>query len=91
VAFLDPLGDPIASPTQGQAILYLGPNGDKFKKVFREFGFVLAAGEPLDMASDAGEPSAVSTETESHSGLTDLIPKFPGAIPECAVMIGGSP
>jgi ParB family chromosome partitioning protein len=41
VRFLDPAGNPTGAPLQGQAILYFGPNRDRFRSVFYPFGAVL--------------------------------------------------
>ncbi len=41
VRFLDPDGNPTGAPLQGQAILYFGPNQDRFRSVFYPFGAVL--------------------------------------------------
>ena len=43
VKFIDPAGNPSGAPLQGQAVLYLGENPEKFSSVFSEFGAVLYA------------------------------------------------
>lgn len=41
IRYLTPEGEPANSPLQGQAIIYSGPNADKFESVFSEFGLVV--------------------------------------------------
>jgi ParB-like chromosome segregation protein Spo0J len=43
VRFMDPDGKPSGAPLQGQVVLYLGRNADKFAQAFSEFGRVLYA------------------------------------------------
>jgi len=45
IRFLDPEGRPSGAPLQGQMICYFGPNRERFKKVFAQFGLVLLARE----------------------------------------------
>lgn len=45
VRFLNPEGQPVGAPLQGQAVIYLGKNVEKFTKVFESFGPVLMAPE----------------------------------------------
>jgi len=40
IRFLRPSGEPGQSPKQGQAILYFGPNSDRFEQHFKAFGNV---------------------------------------------------
>jgi hypothetical protein len=42
VKFLDPSGNP-GAPLQGQALLYVGEEQEKFGRVFAEYGAVLYA------------------------------------------------
>lgn len=41
VKFLDRTGKPANTPVQGQAVLYVGPNVESFRKRFSSFGFVV--------------------------------------------------
>lgn len=41
IKFLDPKGNPSGAPLQGQAIIYSGPNVDKFDDDFSKFGLVV--------------------------------------------------
>jgi hypothetical protein len=40
ISFIDPDGNPSASPLQGQAFFYFGSDADHFFEVFRNVGFV---------------------------------------------------
>lgn len=41
IRYLTPDGEPANSPLQGQAIIYSGPNADRFEAAFSEFGLVV--------------------------------------------------
>jgi len=41
IRFLDPEGNPSGAPLQGQAIIYSGPNFEKFQSEFEGFGLVV--------------------------------------------------
>lgn len=41
IRFLDPEGNPSGAPLQGQAIIYSGPNFEKFQSEFENFGLVV--------------------------------------------------
>jgi ParB family chromosome partitioning protein len=45
VKFLDPDGNPVGAPLQGQVVIYLGSDPDAFAGAFRAFGKVLYAHE----------------------------------------------
>jgi len=44
IKFLDPQGNASGAPLQGQAIIYSGPNVDRFQEAFASFGLVVKHG-----------------------------------------------
>ncbi len=40
VRFLNPAGEPVGAPLQGQAVLYFGDNVEQFNRSFSAFGFI---------------------------------------------------
>lgn len=50
VRFLNPAGEPVGAPLQGQAVIYFGANVDDFSRAFMSFGPVLTAVEPGEAA-----------------------------------------
>lgn len=50
VRFLNPAGAPVGAPLQGQAVIYMGPDPDRFAHAFASFGPVLGALELQEAA-----------------------------------------
>jgi hypothetical protein len=63
VKFLDPAGQPAAQPLQGQVLIYLGPEPDRFAECFEAFGTVLNVRKPARPADmGAYDEEAVSRQ-----------------------------
>ena len=79
VRFLDPEGNP-GAPLQGQAVVYVGDEPEKFMEAFREFGWMARIGDGTKAATASRKARSASQSKGRASGGGKATKSFKASI-----------